>query len=86
MRHILTNWKVSNCGAEARGFGQDLTQHNNDYALVTIPVNGLAPEVQLISSGMEYDFPTLGGEDFVNQSVFFGKNGAENQYSMMYQR
>ncbi|KAL7550843.1 hypothetical protein ACHAWF_014042 [Thalassiosira exigua] len=84
MMHILTNWRVSNCGAAARGF-DSLSSHTGDSALVTIPVNGLAPEVQIISSGMTYDFPTLGGEDFVNQSVFFGKSGGENQYSMMYQ-
>jgi hypothetical protein len=84
MMHILTNWRVSNCGAAARGF-DSLSSHTGDSALVTIPVGGLAPEVQLISSGMTYDFPTLGGEDFVNQSVFFGKSGNENQYSMKYQ-
>ena len=83
-KHILTNWKVSNCGADARGF-DTLADHTRGNAFVTIPVNGLAPEVQLISSGIEYDFPTLGGEDFVNQSVFFGKSGSDTQYSMNYQ-
>ena len=80
MKHILTNWKVSNCGADARG-GADTGRSG----FVTIPVNGLAPEVQIISSGMEYDFDTLGGEYFTHQGIFFGSSGPESIYSMQYQ-
>lgn len=88
MKHILTNWRVSNCGGAARGLEpwvEGGESHTSGNALVTIPVNGLAPEVQLISSGMSYDWQSLGGEDFAHQSVFFGKSGNENMYAMMYQ-
>ena len=49
------------------------------------PVNGLAPEVQLISKGMQFDWPTVGGESFVDESIFFAGSGADNYYSMQYQ-
>ena len=49
---------------------------------MTIPVNGLAPEVQLVSSGMTYDWDSLGGEEFVNESIFFAASGSDDIYSM----
>lgn len=55
MNHILTNWRVSNCGGVARGLEPWVEGGAADTGragLVTIPVNGLAPEVQLISKGM----------------------------------
>jgi len=88
MKHILTNWKVSNCGGIARGLQPWVEGGASDTGkagLVTIPVNGFAPEVQLISSGMEYDWESLGGNDFVNEGIFFGQNGADDIYSMQYQ-
>lgn len=88
MMHILTNWKVSNCGGVARGLapwveGGEVDDGNN--GLVTIPVNGLAPEVQLVSSGMEYDWGSVGGVDFTKESIFFASSGANDIYSMQYQ-
>jgi len=53
--------------------------------MVTIPVNGLAPEVQLISSGMQYDWDTVGGENFTKESIFFTASGSDDIYSMQYQ-
>jgi hypothetical protein len=32
-------------------------------------------KVQLISSGTEYDFDTLGGREFLNESIFFAASG-----------
>jgi len=88
MKHILTNWRVSNCGGIARGLQPWVEGGRLDTGkagLVTIPVNGFAPEVQLISSGMEYDWDSLGGHDFVNEGIFFGQNGGDTIYSMQYQ-
>lgn len=88
MNHILTNWRVSNCGGVARGLEpwvQGGGADTGNAGLVTIPVNGLAPEVQLISKGMQFDWPTVGGENFVNESIFFAGSGADNFHSMQYQ-
>lgn len=88
MMHILTNWRVSNCGGVARGLAPWVEGGDADTGssgLVTIPVNGLAPEVQLISSGMQYDWDSVGGEEFTNESIFFGSSGSNDIYSMMYQ-
>jgi len=65
MNHILTNWRVSNCGGVARGLEpwvEGGAADTGSSGLVTIPVNGHAPEVQLISKGMQFDWPTVGGE------------------------
>ena len=54
MRHILTNWKISNCGGVARGFApwvEGGQVDDSNLALFTIPANGFGPEVQLVSSG-----------------------------------
>lgn len=83
MMHILTNWRVSNCGGVARGLApwvEGGAADTGSSGLVTIPVNGLAPEVQLISSGMQYDWNTVGGEDFTNESIFFGMGGSTDIY------
>jgi len=87
MRHILTDWKMSNCGGVARGLepwvpGGQLDTLNN--GLFTVPVNGFGPEIQLISSGFQYDWDTMGGRNFTNESIFFGGSGAEDVYSMQY--
>ena len=54
MRHILTDWKISNCGGEARGLApwvEGGQVDTCDLGLFTIPANGFGPEVQLVSSG-----------------------------------
>lgn len=88
MKHILTNWKISNCGGEARGLypwaenGDDI---EDSTGFITVPVNGFAPEVQLISSGWEYDWDTLGGTNFVyNSSLFFSGSGSDEFHSMQH--
>mmetsp|Transcript_8512 Transcript_8512/g.15396 ORF Transcript_8512/g.15396 Transcript_8512/m.15396 type:complete len:524 (-) Transcript_8512:71-1642(-) len=88
MNHILTNWRVSNCGGVARGLEpwvEGGAADTGNAGLVTIPVNGLAPEVQLISKGMQFDWPTVGGPDFVEESIFFAASGSDDIYSMQYQ-
>jgi len=87
MQHILTDWKISNCGGIARGLepwvpGGPIDEDNN--ALFTVPINGFAPEIQLISSGFQYDWDTMGGKDFTNESIFFGRSGADDLHSMQY--
>jgi len=87
MKHILTNWKISNCGGVARGLQPWVLngrEDTGDVGLFTVPVNGFAPEVQLISSGTQYNWDTLGGTDFVNESIFFAASGSDQFYSMQY--
>jgi len=48
------------------------------------PVNGFGPEIQLISAGTSYDWDTLGGTDFLNQSIFYGSDGSGDYHSMQY--
>lgn len=87
MKHILTNWKISNCGGVARNlqpFVPDGDVDDSEVALFTVPVNGFAPEIQIVSKGTTYDFETLGGEEFLNQSIFFGSSGPQDIYSMQY--
>jgi len=87
MQHILTDWKISNCGGVARGLdpwvpgGPEDTGNN---AFFTVPVNGFAPEIQLISSGFQYDWDTVGGKGFTDESIFFAGSGAQDIYSMQY--
>jgi len=57
---------------------------NTDNGLFTVPVNGFGPEVQLVSSGMTYDWDTVGGKNFVNESIFFSGSGADTFHSMQY--
>ena len=38
----------------------------------------------MISSGFTYDWDTLGGRNFTNETVFFSGSGAQNVYSMQY--
>ena len=52
--------------------------------LFTLPVNGFEPEIQLISSGFQYDWDTVGGKEFTNESIFFAASGAQNFHSMQY--
>jgi len=87
MQHILTNWKISNCGGVARGLDpwvEGGKEDNGTMGLFTVPLNGFAPEIQLISKGTEYDWETLGGQSFVNESIFFAGSGANGVYSMQY--
>jgi len=87
MQHILTDWKISNCGGVARGLQpwvHDGKIDKGDAAMFTVPVYGFGPEVQLISSGFLYDWNTLGGRNFTNESIFFSGSGAQNVYSMQY--
>ena len=64
MMHILTDWKISNCDGVSRGLAPWVaggTADSGSVGLFTIPANGFAPEVQLISKGTTYDWATLGG-------------------------
>jgi len=87
MQHILTDWKISNCGGVARGLEPWVPGGPVDTSLnglFTLPVNGFGPEIQLISSGFQYDWDTVGGKEFTNESIFFAASGAQNFHSMQY--
>jgi hypothetical protein len=87
MQHILTDWRISNCGGVARGLApwvEGGLANTGSVGLFTIPVNGFAPEVQLISKGTTYDWDTVGGRDFLNESIFFAGSGSQTIHSMQY--
>ena len=87
MRHILTDWRISNCGAKARRMAPHVEGGITDagkVGLFTIPVNGFGPEVQIISSGMEFDVESLGGEKFFNSPLFMAGSGSGDVHSMQY--
>ena len=90
MKHLLTNWRISNCGGAARGLapyvdGGVVETGTDTSALFTMPINGFGPEVQLISTGMEFDWESMGGEAMANSSLFFSGAGADTYHSMSYQ-
>lgn len=90
MAHIMTNWRISNCGGVARNLQPWVSAADGGsvdtggFGMYTIPVNGFGPEIQLVSAGTTYDWDTLGGRDFVNQSIFFGSDGSDAFHSMQY--
>ena len=65
MSHILTNWRVSNCGGVARGLQPWVSAADGGVVdtgtagMFTIPVNGFGPEIQIVSSGTTYVRPPL---------------------------
>ena len=90
MKHILTDWRISNCGGVARKLQPWVSAANGGVAdtgtagMFTIPVNGFGPEIQIASKGTTYDWSSLGGTGFVNQSIFFAASGSDNFHSMQY--
>ena len=85
MRHVLTNWRISNCGGVARGlqpWDSNGQANTGNVGLFTMPVNGFGPEVQLISKNTQYDFDTLGGPEFINSSIFMAGSGSTDYHSM----
>eukprot|EP00966_Prymnesium_polylepis_P132543 3064073-Prymnesium_polylepis.1 len=88
MQHIFTNWKFSNCGGAARGFAPWLPGGVEDTdtttALIQVPVNGFAPEVQIASKGFEFDWDTMGGREIFNSSLVIAGTGAHEMYAMQY--
>ena len=90
MKHIMTNWRISNCGGVARNLQPWVSAADGgvvdtgSFGMFTVPVNGFGPEIQLVSSGTTYDWDTLGGRSFVNQSIFYGSDGSDQYHSMQY--
>ena len=88
MQHIFTNWKFSNCGGAARGFAPWVAGGAADLdtttALIQVPVNGFAPEVQIASKGFEFDWDTMGGREFANSSLVMAGIGSQEMYAMQY--
>ena len=88
MKHILTDWRISNCGGVARGLAPWVgggAADTGNVGLFTIPANGFGPEIQLVSKGTQYDWPSLGGKEFLNSTIFFAGSGKDNYHSMQYQ-
>jgi len=86
MQHIFTRWRVSNCGGAARGFtpwvSNGVADSDPRTGFFQIPVNGFAPEIQIISSDFQFDWDTLGGQDFANNSLFIASSGSDSMYAM----